>query len=268
VVVISYRAWETDFARDPSIVGATIYVQTHPFTIAGVTPTGFFGDRIVAIPPDFWMPLQTEPLIEGENSAVKQSNSAWLYAVGRLRPGVNLQSLQAKLSSVLRQWMHTQPAFTKNGKTRLIAAELSSGAYPWKDLHYSEDPLPRGPAGCLRDLQEWLGSDTFIAIQGTANYNFDLPAMIDEHRRTGAAITVDSLAPMHIEKVVVGFDCAKLSIHASSLDGGVPDVVGVGKTGEAAGCIVVIEGANLAPDIFKIVSRSAPVGVERNRATV
>jgi predicted permease len=120
VLVMSYRAWETDFARDPSIVGKTVYVQTHPFTIAGVTPPGFFGDRIVAIPPDFWMPLQTEPLIEGENSAVKQSNSAWLYAVGRLRPGVNLQSLQAKLSSVLRQWMHTQPGFTKNGKTPLI----------------------------------------------------------------------------------------------------------------------------------------------------
>ena len=120
VVVMSYRAWETEFARDPSIVGATIYVQTHPFTIAGVAPPRFFGDRIVAIPPDFWMPLQTEPLIEGENSAVKQSNSAWLYAVERIRPGVNLQSLQAKLSSVLRQWMHTQPGFTKNGKTPLI----------------------------------------------------------------------------------------------------------------------------------------------------
>src|SRR6185369_7024241 len=66
------------------------------------------------------MPLQSEPVIEGENSAVKQSSSAWLYAVGRLRPGVNLQSLQAKLSSVLRQWMHTQPGFTKDGKTPLI----------------------------------------------------------------------------------------------------------------------------------------------------
>src|SRR5690606_16997237 len=60
-------------------------------------------------------------------------------------------------------------------------------------LHYSEDPLPRGPAGCLRDLQEWLGGeqgDTFIAIQATAAYDFDLHAMLQEHKRTGAAITV------------------------------------------------------------------------------
>ena len=72
-VVISYRAWETDFARDPAIVGSTVYVQTHPFIVAGIAPPGFFGDRIIAIPPDFWMPLGTEPVIEGANSAVKQT---------------------------------------------------------------------------------------------------------------------------------------------------------------------------------------------------
>jgi MacB-like periplasmic core domain len=87
VVVISYRAWESDFARDPGIVGSTVYVQTHPFIVAGIAPPGFFGDRIIAIPPDFWMPLGTEPVIEGANSAVKQRDSAWLYAVGRVRSG-------------------------------------------------------------------------------------------------------------------------------------------------------------------------------------
>lgn len=81
-------------------------------------------------------------------------------------------------------------AVCANGKTRMIASELSSGASPWLDLHYSEDPLPRGPAGCLRDLKDWLGNDTFVAIQATAHYDFDLQAMIDEHRQSGAAITV------------------------------------------------------------------------------
>src|SRR4051812_37648216 len=57
-----------------------------------------------------------------------------------------------------------QIAICANGKTKLIASELSHGEQPWTTLHYSEDPLPRGPAGCLRDLQEWLGAETFIAI--------------------------------------------------------------------------------------------------------
>src|ERR1035437_9749103 len=53
-------------------------------------------------------------------------------------------------------------AICANGKTRMIAAELSSGAKPWEGLHYSEDPLPRGPAGCLRDLREWVGETTAV----------------------------------------------------------------------------------------------------------
>jgi predicted permease len=120
VVVLSYRAWETGFARDPAIVGSTIYVQTHPFTVAGIAPPGFFGDRIVAIPPDFWMPLATEPVIEGANSAVKESGLAWLYAFGRVRPGVDLRALETKLSAAMRQWMYTQKAYTENGKTSRI----------------------------------------------------------------------------------------------------------------------------------------------------
>jgi mannose-1-phosphate guanylyltransferase/phosphomannomutase len=81
-------------------------------------------------------------------------------------------------------------AVCANGKTKMIASQLSSGTTPWLDLHYSEDPLPRGPAGCLRDLQDWIGEETFAAIQGTAHYDFDLNAMLEEHRQSGAAITV------------------------------------------------------------------------------
>jgi predicted permease len=123
VLVISYRAWESDFGRDPAIVGSTIYVQTHPFVVAGIAPPGFFGDRIATIPPDFWMPLGTEPVLEGANSAVRERATAWLYAIGRLRSGVDIGSLQVKLSSVLRQWMHTLPSFTENGKTPLISRQ-------------------------------------------------------------------------------------------------------------------------------------------------
>jgi macrolide transport system ATP-binding/permease protein len=88
-VVLSYQAWQTDFAADPGIVGSTIYVETHPFTVAGVAPPGFFGDRVVAFPPDLWMPLASEPLMEGANSSLLQKDEDWLYALGRVRPGIN-----------------------------------------------------------------------------------------------------------------------------------------------------------------------------------
>ncbi|MGA7522053.1 MAG: ABC transporter permease [Acidobacteriaceae bacterium] len=115
VVVLSYRAWQTEFGGKANVVGSTVYIEQHPFTVAGIAPPGFYGDRIAPIPPDLWLPLSTEPLFEGANSSLLEPDTAWLYAVGRLRPNVNLGSLQAKLSSVLRQWMNTMPAFTAHG---------------------------------------------------------------------------------------------------------------------------------------------------------
>ncbi len=119
-LVLSYQTWQTDFAADPAVVGSTLYVQTHPFTVAGVAPPGFFGDRVIANPPDFWMPLATEPLIEGANSSLNQVDEDWLYLLGRVRPGVNLQALQARISVALQQWLRTRPAYTEHGGAALV----------------------------------------------------------------------------------------------------------------------------------------------------
>ena len=45
-VVLSYQAWKGEFAADPSIVGSTVFIQARPFTVIGIAPPGFFGDRI------------------------------------------------------------------------------------------------------------------------------------------------------------------------------------------------------------------------------
>ena len=105
---LSYKTWQADFAADPAMVGSTVYVQLHPFVVAGIAPPSFFGDRVIANPPDFWMPLASEPLLEEANSALKGDDVLWLYPLGRVRQGVNIGTLQAKLSVTLRQWLATR----------------------------------------------------------------------------------------------------------------------------------------------------------------
>ena len=62
-------------------------IEGHPFTVIGVAPPGFFGETLRSDPPDIWIPLQQEPLIDGGGSLLRQSVSAWLRVIGRLRPG-------------------------------------------------------------------------------------------------------------------------------------------------------------------------------------
>jgi len=126
VIVLSYATWQSDFAGDPNIVGSTVYVQTHPFTVAGIAPTGFFGDRVIERPPDMWVPLANEPTIEGPGSSLwsqGEEDTAWLYLLGRAGPGTNVATVQAKLSGELRQWMSVHSAFTGHGKTPQIGRQ-------------------------------------------------------------------------------------------------------------------------------------------------
>jgi macrolide transport system ATP-binding/permease protein len=113
-VVLSYQAWQGEFAGNPSIVGSTIYIQARPFTVIGVAPPGFYGDRVTDTPPNFWMPLNTEPYVRGAVAVLHQAESHWLYLVGRLPAGTNVAALQTKLSAALRQWIRADPKLTEN----------------------------------------------------------------------------------------------------------------------------------------------------------
>jgi predicted permease len=118
--VMSYWAWQSDYAGDPAVVGSTLYVQGQPVTVVGIAPPGFFGDRIRSRPPALWIPLNLEPVIERENSNLHVPESNWLYVIGRLKPGVGVGTLQAKMSNTLRVWLGTQNAYTQNGGSTII----------------------------------------------------------------------------------------------------------------------------------------------------
>src|SRR5271157_38220 len=118
--VMSYWAWQSDYGSDPSVVGSTLYIQGQAVTIVGIAPPRFFGDRIRSRPPALWIPLALEPLIERENTNLRVPASNWLYVVGRIRPGVGIGPLQAKISNTLRVWLGTQDAYTRSGGSTII----------------------------------------------------------------------------------------------------------------------------------------------------
>ena len=105
VAVISHQTWQTDYGADPSVVGSTFLIDGHPFTIIGVTPPGFFGDTLRSDPPQIWIPVQQEPLIDGDGNLVHQSVSAWLRVIGRLRPGASTDAMAPRMTGILRQWL-------------------------------------------------------------------------------------------------------------------------------------------------------------------
>src|SRR5438874_5209982 len=106
VAVMSYRIWHDKYGSDRSVVGAGYQINGHPFTVIGVAPPGFFGAKLAGWGmPDFWLPVTTELLIEGSTARLKGPDRNFLDLLGRVRPGVNPKSLEAKLRVEFHNWL-------------------------------------------------------------------------------------------------------------------------------------------------------------------
>lgn len=106
-VMMSYRVWQQKYGHNPSVIGGVFNINDKPFTVIGITPPGFYGDTLKTTPPDFYLPLQTEPLVHGQSSILKDADQHWLDIIGRVRPGVNVASVEAQMRVELRQWLRS-----------------------------------------------------------------------------------------------------------------------------------------------------------------
>lgn len=100
--VMSYDAWQQDYAGDPSVVGSTFYINTKSATIIGIAPKGFYGDRIDTNPPRYYLPMNSMDQVIGA-PYFTDPDSQWAYIIGRVKPGTALPTLQAKASTLLKQ---------------------------------------------------------------------------------------------------------------------------------------------------------------------
>jgi len=146
--VMSYQAWQHDYAGDALVIGSTFWVNTKPVTIVGITPKGFYGDRLSNTPPDFYLPIESMPVLASV-PYVHDPDVDWLYIIGRLKPGVSPIALQQKLSALLRKILAPSEHFsTENDKGLLAKAHVV---------------LTPGGEG-IQDMQEQYGSHLHLLM--------------------------------------------------------------------------------------------------------
>lgn len=120
VAVMSYRIWSDKYGSDSSVVGAAYQINGHLFTVIGVAPPGFYGAKLAGSGmPDIWLPASTELLLGGEAPRLKRPNANWLDIIGRIRPGVNPESLEAKLRVELQSWLASHEPDMEPGEKQI-----------------------------------------------------------------------------------------------------------------------------------------------------
>lgn len=88
VFVMNYRLWQREFGGDPEILGRTFVLNGKPTTLIGIMPPQFN-----ALGANFWLPAT--PDYPG------------LELMGRLKPGINVQTAGAELDAIAH---HTHKA--------------------------------------------------------------------------------------------------------------------------------------------------------------
>ncbi len=106
VAVMSYRLWQQRFGGDAAVIGSVFDIDQKAFTIVGIAPPGFFGDSLRNNPPDLFLPLNAEPVIEADGD-LNKPQTAWLHMIGRIRPGEDATAVEAGMRVELSQWLRS-----------------------------------------------------------------------------------------------------------------------------------------------------------------
>jgi len=121
VAVVSYRFWQSRFSGAADVIGKPFTIERVTYTIIGVTPPDFFGVD-VGRTFDVVVPIGTEPLVRGKESALDMRANWWLGIMVRTKAGQSFESAASALRGVQPQIREATipPQYREQDKQRYL----------------------------------------------------------------------------------------------------------------------------------------------------
>jgi putative ABC transport system permease protein len=134
VVVLSHKFWQERLGADPNILGKTLTLNTHTFTVVGIAPANF-EDLRPEFETDVWAPISMQHELEPGNDLLSDRETYWVFVVGRLKPGVTRAQVQADVSLVASQLdrEHPEPDRKRWGAAATPNSGIDPGALMYVD---------------------------------------------------------------------------------------------------------------------------------------
>jgi len=128
VAVISHSLWQRRFNSDPTVVGKSMLLNGHAFTIIGVGSNGFVGTE-EAFPREIWIPLTMQGIVRPTPAGLRNARNQFenrgartLTVMGRLKSGVTLSEAQARMNVVASRLAQNYPDTNNNFHLALYSA--------------------------------------------------------------------------------------------------------------------------------------------------
>lgn len=165
IAVISFNYWNRRFAQSPEVLGKTLYVNSVPMTIVGVSAEGFEGLE-AGRSTDFWIPLQSRAELNAwgnppEDGKTYIANPRWwcLRLAGRLAPGASKAQAAAQLQPVFQTAAYLGLGSPLPGEQRPTLSLRGAKSFPGYDARYGRP---------LRMMMMMVGFVLLIALSNVA----------------------------------------------------------------------------------------------------
>lgn len=108
IVLLSYGLWQRTFGGDPTVLGRTVRLDDEPHAVIGIMPPDFqFPDRDTL----FWAPFRYP------EAGYQDRNDNWWDVVGRLKPGVSIETARSEMELVAARLRQQYPENQTKGTT-------------------------------------------------------------------------------------------------------------------------------------------------------
>lgn len=105
-IVLSNDLWRRQFGSSPKVLGQTVQLNQHAFTVIGVAPQYFRGTEVF-FSPDYWIPIVNAEQVTGWSDL--SLDHMGISILGRLKPGVTPQQATRSLNALARQMAKEDP---------------------------------------------------------------------------------------------------------------------------------------------------------------
>jgi predicted permease len=120
-VVIGHSFWKNRLGGTPDVVGETIRLSGHNFTIIGVAPEEFNG--LFPLQADVWYPITLDPLLHPGSTRLESRGSNGLWIKGRLKAGVTPEQARAALAVVSTNLAEVYPETNSERRALLLPTD-------------------------------------------------------------------------------------------------------------------------------------------------
>jgi putative ABC transport system permease protein len=108
-VLLSQKLWQSRFGADPGVVGRSVTIDNQSYRVVGVMPQSFKFPPAIALEgntptqqAELWTPLATD-------MKAGQRGAHFMTVIGRLKPGVTIESASADLSTTASRLEQAYP---------------------------------------------------------------------------------------------------------------------------------------------------------------